>query len=209
MDLFTLLCFGTIVALLLCLPRVAMDVLSVRLATTLTVTAQKNITGSDYSPITNGTTINKLIAMGTTAANAVAGGGDEFYSAISSIGPSSSVTVSLAAFTDFLNQASALLTRVKLLMLRLLSATDDATLGTAASSVTVDGTVASAFLSAAGSGWLTNATSKIDCPNGGILLFGTPSAAGVLTAGASAIKLTNNDGALTAKAQLSVAGGST
>lgn len=209
MDLFTLLCFGAILVLLFCLPRVAMDSLAITGKVTLSITAQKNITGSDYSPNTNSTTIGKTITVGTAVANAGVSGGDEVYSAVTSLAGSASASIDLTAFTDLLNQTSAAFARVKLLCVRVLSVLDDSVIGTAASAITIDGTVASGLLSVAGTGWLTNITSKFDVPNGGILFFGTPAAAGIACATAKIIKVTNVDSVVTAKCQITAAGGST
>jgi hypothetical protein len=170
-------------------------------------TASNNITGSDYSPSQNASTIKKSLSVGTAVADASAGGGDELVSFVQTVGASASVSVDLTTLTDIMQSTGVSLARVKGVVIRLLSATDDTVVGTAASSVTIDGTVANGWTSQAFSGWFGNATSKMDVPNGGVLAFGTPSAAGVLVdATHKVLKVTNNDAGLSAKVQISLQG---
>lgn len=172
--------------------------------------ATVNITGQDYanSPIGNVTTISKQIKMSNGVADAVAGGASELYSAISVITPSSSVSLDVTSLTDILNRSASNLARVKGITVRLLSTTDDATNGTAAASVTVDGTVANALLSTTNSGWLSNNTSKFDIANGDYLKWGTTGAAGIVVSATNkVIKITNNDGSKNAAAQVTIVGG--
>ena len=192
----------------------ALDSLAATFKLQLGWTAQKNITGSDYSPNQNSTTISKSGTIGTTAANNAAGGGDELYSAVTSLAGSASASIDLTAVADILNQSGISLARVKAIVLRVLSTTDDAVIGTAAVGVAIDNTVANALSSQSNSGWFSNAAegaangSKFTVPNGGAVAFFTPSATGVLVDGThKIIKLTNLDGAVTLKAQLSVVGG--
>ena len=187
-----------------------MSSLVVKQTVLFSIQAANQPLGSDYQSTGNNTTISKIVQNGTSAANAAAGGSDEVYSAITSIPAASSVTLTLNSLTDFLGTTAVNLARIKNILIRLLSAVDDSVFpGTAASSVTIDGTVASAFLSTSGSGWLTNATSKFDIANGAFVCYGTPSAGGITTAGKTALKITNNDGTLAAAVQVSLGGGST
>ncbi len=190
------------------------------LASTLIVqfgwTAQKNITGSDYTPNANSTTIKKSIANGTGAANAAVGGSDELYSAIVSLSSSASASTDLTSIADILATSGVSLARVKAIVIRVLSATDDSVIGTAAAGVSIDNTITNALSSQSNSGWFSNAAegaangSRFTVPNGGVLAFGTVAAAGILVDGThKVIKLTNLDGGLTCKIQLSVVGGST
>ncbi len=177
---------------------------------TIAIQAATGLTGTDYQPLQSNQTVKKIVAVGTAAANAAAGGSDEAASFLITLSASASVSTDLTSITDIMQTASVTLARIKALIIRLLSATDDATNGTAASGITIDGTVTNGLLSATGSGWLTNSTSKFDVPNGGKISFGTPAAAGVVVnSGSKIVKITNLDGALTAKAQLTCAGGST
>jgi hypothetical protein len=194
----------------------ALDSLTATLTAQLGWTAQKNVVGSDYSANVNASTIKKSLAVGTSAANAAVGGADELYSAVTSLTASASASIDLTAIADILNQAGISLARVKGILIRVLSATDDNVIGTAAVGVVIDGTVTNALSSQSNSGWFSNAAegaaggSKLTVPNGGFVAFGTPSAGGVVVdATHKVIKITNLDGAVTAKCQISVMGGST
>lgn len=188
----------------------ALDSLSVSVLAQIGWTAQKNVTGSDYSPNSNSSTIKKSLSIGTSAANSAAGGSDELYSAVTSLAGAASASIDLTSISDILAISGVLLARVKCILMRVLSVADDAAIGTAASGALLDGTVANGLLSQAGSGWLKAATSTADIINGGFLMYGTPAGAGVLVdATHKVIKVTNNDGAVTAKVQITVVGGST
>lgn len=215
MDLFLLFCLAAPLILFLCLPRVALDSLAVSFKVLMGWTATKNIVGSDYTPNTNATTISKAGTLGTSVANAVAGGGDELYSAVTSLAGSASASIDLTALVDILGQAAMLFARVKVILIRVLSVADDAVIGTAAVGVSIDNTVVNGLSSQANSGWFSNAAeggasgSRFTIPNGGALAFFTPAGAGVLVDGThKIIKLTNLDGAVTIKVQVSIAGGS-
>ncbi len=176
--------------------------------------AANNITGSDYGQISNNTTLTKTLNVGTALANAVAGGGDLLYSLVTSLAFGASASLDLTSLTDILGTA-ANFTRVKGIMIRPLSATDDTTIGTAATPLLIDNTVTNALSSQSSSGWFANAAegaangSRFHIPTGGFLFFGVPSAAGVITDGThKIIKLTNSDGALTMKIQVTLVGGS-
>jgi hypothetical protein len=176
---------------------------------TISITGQNTLTGSDYSPLTSGQSISAKYSFGTAAANGAIGGADEAASFLTTIGASSSVTLDVGVLVDVMQTAGVALVRVKEIVVRLLSAVQDAVNGTVASAITIDGTVASALLSVAGSGWLTNATSKFDIDNGGKLSWCCGKAGGVLVSGAGKVKLTNLDAGLSAKAQTTFVGGTT
>ncbi len=170
--------------------------------------ATNNITGTDYQPIGNPTTISKRIAVSNGIPNAVAGGANELYSAISVITPSNSVSIDLTAITDILATANTNLARVKGIFVRLLSTTDDSVNGTACSGVYIDGTVANALLSTSNTGWLSTNTSKLDIGNGDYVKWGTTSAAGlVISATNKVIKVVNRDAAVNAAVQITIPGG--
>lgn len=186
-------------------------------------TAAKSITGSDYAQNTNSTNLRKTLSIGTSAANAAAGGSDELYSAVTSLSASSSSSIDLTSIANILATSGVSLARVKAIMIRLLSTTDDSSIGTAATAINIDNTVSNA-LSAQSSlgGWFNNANegtatggagdatgSKFLIANGAVLLYATPVAAGILVDSThKVIKLTNLDGAVTAKVQVTVIGGS-
>src|SRR5262245_33557169 len=173
---------------------------------TLTVNAgwnaSKNVSGLTNP---NNNTNNNVKQMAFSLGAAVAGGVNELYTTLLSIAGGGNASIDLTAITDILGATGISLARVKAIVIRLLSTADDATLGTAASSITIDNTVANALSSQAGSGWFGNAAegaangSKFTIPNGGFLAFGTPGANGVLVDSThKVIKIVNNDGSVTA-----------
>lgn len=173
--------------------------------------ASNNLTPSQASPIANSSSPSKTITVGTSAANNAAGGGDECALFLTSVTASSNTTIDLTSVTDLLNTAAVTLARVKWVVFQLLSATDDATNGNACSSVTLDSSAPNGWTSQSFSGGFGNATSKLDIPNGAVSnLIGVVSAAGVVVDSThKIIKVINNDGALTAKFQTTLVGGST
>jgi len=216
MGIWTLCMVGLALAWLALWLRVNLTTLSATAAASLSWTATKSLTGTAYSAIANASTLRTSFGLGTTVANAVVGGADELASFITSIPASSSASIDTTAVTDILNQAAASFARLKLLMIRLLSVSLDATNGTAASSITLDNTVVNALSAQSNSGWFNNGAegavggSKFTIPSGGVLFFGTPAAAGILVdATHKIIRLTNNDTSLAAKAETSFVGGST
>jgi hypothetical protein len=175
---------------------------------------QLNLTGTDYQPNVNQSIVSKAIAF--VLGGNVALGINQIVSVVTTIAASGSLSIDLTALTNLLQQASVNLARVKAIILRVLSVADDATNGTAAVGVTVDNTVANALSSQANSGWFNNAAegagagSRFCIPNGAILVFATPSAAGVLVDGThKIIKLTNLDGAVTVAVQYTIFGSDT
>ena len=194
----------------------AINSLAFKLAAAFGWTAANNLTGADYGQNQNNSSPQKSLSIGTAVANNVAGGGDELYSTITTIAPSGNATIDLTSITDILQQTAISLARAKVIIIRLLSSTDDATNGTAASSVTIDNTVTNGLSAQSHSGWFDNGAegaaggSKFAIINGGIMLYGTPSATGILVDSThKLLKIVNNDGALSAKVQVTVCGGST
>lgn len=113
--------------------------LSVTPADNLNWVAQNNLTGSNYSPITNQGRTTKQVAFSSTLANAAAGGANEFVSYLVSLAASANTTVNLQVLTDILNVANVNLARIKGYSIWLLSPTDDATYGTNCTSIRVGG----------------------------------------------------------------------
>jgi len=167
--------------------------------------AAENLTGSNYPPLSNAGNFAKQISITNTIANASAGGGDVFASFLLIISSSSSSNVDLTSITNILQQTGVTLARVKSIVIRLLSTTDDPVNGTAASSIIVGNNGSNDWISQAGAGWFTTAGSELTIPNGGVVLFGTPSAAGVLVDSThKIIKIANSDGALNAAVQVTL-----
>jgi hypothetical protein len=114
--------------------------LTASLSTEIKWTAQNTLTGAVYNPITNAGDIRKTYNFGTAAANGVTGGGDEIFSFQQSIAAGASATLDLTAMTNILQQSTVSIARIKGYQIRLLSATDDATITpapTATSTLTV------------------------------------------------------------------------
>lgn len=188
----------------------ALDSLAAALTVGLNWTAQKDITGSDYQPLTNATNISKKSTLGTSANNNALGGANELASFVQSISASSSATIDLTSLTNILQATGVSLARVKAVVIRLLSATDDSVIGTAASSITIGNNASNDWTSQSGTGWLGTATSTFVIPNGGVLAFATANAGGVLVdATHKIIKVANADASLAAKVQITLIGGTT
>jgi hypothetical protein len=188
----------------------AIGTLSTTFGASATIQAANALAGSNLGSVGNNSSPSKKVSLGTAAANAVAAGADEAFSVVTTVPPSSSVNIDLTSLTDILNVAGVTLARLKSFMLQLLSAADDGVNGTAASCVTIDGTVTNGFAGQGNSGWFGNATSKLDLPNGCAYAFICANAGGVLVDGThKLIKLTNVDAALSARTQFTGAGGTT
>lgn len=180
------------------------DTLTASVGLTINWTAQDNLTGTDYGSVENSSTIQKKLSVAATVANAVAGGADEVVSYLLTIAGGGSADVDLTDLTNVLQQAASF-ARLKQIIIRLLSTTDDNTNGTAATSITVGN--ASANGAALFMGAVTH---TITIPNGGFIAFGTPAAAGLVITASTAdiLKIANNDGSVAAKVQLTLIGGS-
>lgn len=189
----------------------ALDSLTSTLKIQLNWTAEDNLTGDDYSPVQNTGTINHQSSVGTSAANAAAGGGNELISFIQTVASSSSATIDLTSLTNILQATGISLARVKGIVIRLLSTTDDETNGTAATYITVGNNGSTDWISQSGArGWLASAASVIDIPNGGAVGASFPTAAGVtVTSSYKSLKIANADNSVSAKVQISIQGGTT
>jgi hypothetical protein len=163
--------------------------------------AAKILTGDNYSPNQNATTLKSSSSIGTVAGNTAVGGGDELCSSIVSVAGGGTATIDLTAMTEITGATPISLARVKGILFRLLNPTLDATNGTLASSVTLGNNAANDFISqAANPGYLGSATSTLVIPNGGAAAFIFPSGNGVVVdATHKIIKVTNNDGVVAAK----------
>lgn len=172
----------------------------------VTWSASVNLTGTDYSPLTQAGNINKTYALGTASANSASGGGDEFISYIISLAASANTTVDLTNVTNIVQQSGVSFARIKGYMIRLLSTSDDSTNGTNCTSITV-GAAASNMQNLE----LGGNTNTFTLGNGGCHQHFDPSAAGFSTVGASTknIKFLNNDATNAAAIQLTVAGATT
>jgi hypothetical protein len=104
---------------------------------TLSWTAQNNLTGTDYQPLTNQGSISKQITYTQAVSNSALTGADLMASYIVTVSAGSATTIDLTAITDMLQRSSQTFARVKAMLVRLLNVADDSTNGTACTSVTV------------------------------------------------------------------------
>jgi hypothetical protein len=114
--------------------------LSGSVKTTFQYQGENQQTGAVYSPLTSSTTIPKSLSLSNTVANNVANGADECFSFQQGIAAAGSATLDLTAMTNIMQQTSVSIARLKAYQMRLLSATDDATITpapTSTSTVTV------------------------------------------------------------------------
>lgn len=183
----------------------ALDSLVATLSCQLTATAAHNITGADYSALQTRVTPAGSMSAGTAIANASAGGADELISKIYTAAASGTVNIDLTSLTDVLLQSSISLARVKGIMFRLLSVAQDATNGTACSSVEIGN---------AGSNgntmFLKDISDIITLKNGEWVGWGTSQAAGKMVDGTHKIILvTNIDSGVAMALQVTLIGGTT
>ena len=100
--------------------------------------AGHNLTGINYNPTTNGSTINKRQPYGTNVGtNTQVGGCDECFSFQQGVAAGGSGTLNVNGMTDLLQAASVTLARLKGYQIRLLSATDDSTISPAPTATSV------------------------------------------------------------------------
>lgn len=180
----------------------ALDSLTATIRGLVTWTATDSLTGTDYGATSNNSTITKSITLGTSAGNAVALGADQLVSYLLTISASSSTTIDLTSLTNIIGSA-AVFARLKAVMFRLLSATDDATNGTAAASVTIGNAAATVNTL-----FLDDDTYTFTVKTGEFILWGTPSAAGITVDSSNkSVKILNNSSTLSAVVQITLIGG--
>ncbi len=123
------------------------------------------------------------------------------YSKIVTLGTSANTTLNLTSLQG-VDGSTINFARVLAWCIRLLSATDDPTNGTACSGITVGNAVSNAFLF---NTWSAAATQVLG--NGEGMAFASPNAAGYTVGGSNEnVKLANNDGAVTAAIEISFFG---
>lgn len=174
--------------------------LSLQCSQTLAST-NSNLTTLQINPTVQG--LAKFTSTGA-GANAINQGNTKLYS----ISASSSTTIDLsAAITNFVNSSTATFTRVKIIIIRLLSTTDDSVNGTAAASITFGNAASNQFVSQSGSGFLLSTTGTYDVPNGGGHAFWCSNANGVVIDGThKSLKILNNDAGVAATVELTLVG---
>lgn len=111
----------------------ALSSLTGSISTEIKWTAQNNLTGSAYNPLTNAGTLRKAYSLGTSVANSTSGGADQIFSfqqSIAGSAPATAATIDLTAMTNVLQNASVSIVRIKGYQIRLLDAVDDTTINT-------------------------------------------------------------------------------
>ena len=94
--------------------------------------AGNNLTGINYNPTTNSSTINKRQPYGTSVGtNTQVGGADECFSFQQAVAGGGSATLNLNGMTDLLQRSAVTIARIKGYQIRLLSAADDSTISPA------------------------------------------------------------------------------
>lgn len=179
----------------------AIDSLTASLKAAVAWTAQDSLTGTDYSPNVNQTGFSTTRSIASATASNAAGGGNEVVSFIQSIAAGGDVTLDLEAVANIFGTTVDLV-RLKGVLIRLLSTTDDSTNGTAASSVTIGNATANQQTL-----WMDAATDTFTLKNGEFIAWATSQAAGLtVDATHSDLKIVNNDGAVIAKVQITLFG---
>lgn len=177
----------------------ALNLLTSTLEIDLKWNAQKNITGRN--PLLQTDTLRHAQNNGTANANNASGGADELVSYNLTIAANTAATVDVTALTDIL-QISVNLARIKSFMFHVISYTEDATLGTNCTSITIGNAAANQQNLNLG----TNST--ITVAGGGTWGYASPKAAGILASGsAKNIKINNDDVTNAATVQISIVGG--
>jgi hypothetical protein len=103
-------------------------------------TCQNNLTGAIYNPNTQQSAMAKGYPFGTAKTNSQSSGGDEVFSFQQGITAAGSVTLNLNSMTNLLAQTGVAIQRIKGMIIRLLSGSDDSSLSptpTATSTMTV------------------------------------------------------------------------
>jgi hypothetical protein len=161
--------------------------------------------GDDFQAPSFSVSVTKpQVALKDTAANNAVGGANQALALVLSIPGAGNVSVDLQNFANVAGQPAASLARVKYLMVRLLSAEDDAA-GTACSGVEVKPHTTNGW-----TGVFKDATSTIVLGNGDLFKWATRKAGGVVVDATHKVLLfTNVDPSVTAKVQVIIAGGST
>ncbi len=166
--------------------------------------AQNLPTGS-ISPITNGSQNNLQQAYGTDAANAAVGGADEYFNFLINLTSSGSSTLDLTTMTNVLGQASVSIARIKAYQFQLLSVAQDATNGTACTSIAIG--------NAATLGQLLNlddSTATFTVFTGGSWAYSDQTAGGFAVSGSTKnLKFLNNDSGHAAAIRVQIIAGTT
>lgn len=182
----------------------AIDTLSGSMRASLSWTAQEQLTGQDYQPLSNPGNLQKTYSFTSTQENNTNTGADELISYLVTVAAGGNTTIDLTALTNVLQQANVSLTRIKGYMLRLLSVADDSVNGTNCSSVQVGNAAANQ------NNLNLGANSTFELLNGFVQSCFGPSTVGLALVAANAkdLFIENNDANIAGKVQVSLVGGS-
>jgi hypothetical protein len=160
--------------------------------------------GDDFQAPSFSVSVTKpQVALKDSAANNAVGGANQALALVLSIPGAGTASVDLQAFVNVAGQAASSFARVKYVMIRLLSAEDDAA-GTACSGVEVKPHSTNGW-----TGLFKAATDTIVVGNGDLFKWATRKAGGITVDATHKVLLfTNVDPSVTAKVQVIIAGGS-
>jgi hypothetical protein len=187
----------------------ALSSLTATFSSTFNYQGTKTETGF-ANALQNNNSPTKKVSLGTANANSAAGGADEVYAAVLSIAASGNTTINLSSFTDVVNQGSIGFARIKYYRFHLLSTSDDATNGTACTSISIGNAASHPFLF----NWTlggTLPTCTFTLSNGEVWEWGSPNGTGLtVTSGSNdQIYIVNNDGTHAAGVLVVLCGGTT
>ena len=163
-------------------------------------------TNTGLSDTVNNSSLSSKLSFSNGAG---AGAAEELYSAIRTLAGGATETLDLSgALTNLVGDAAIAFTKIKAVIIELLSTTQDSTNGTAASSISVGNAASNQALLKADGGPLGAAAHTVTIPNGGWFAWGTTSAAGCTVANGAKdnLKVTNDDGAVTAAYRITLIG---
>lgn len=186
----------------------ALDALTASLKVDVQWTAQKTITGNSNA-LKHASRVSKEAdnSIVSGSGNTASGIGDQLCSFVTTISASSSTTLDLSSLTNILQQTSQTIARIKGVLIELLSSAQDATSGTACSSITIGGAASNQWISQSGSGGPGDASSLWDIPNGEFLAFSCKATTGTVVDGThKSLKILNNDATYAAGVRITILG---
>lgn len=170
--------------------------------------------GTNYSPLTSNSNFSVSFPNKSSVANNVAGGGDEALSVIFNLAANAVVDLDLTNFQDVLGQLAASFARIKGVVARNLSTTDDPTYGANSIKVQIGGYGGSSSSSGYTGGvenpmMFGDPSFYIYLDNGAGFAWGTPQPLGITVDSThKMIRLANLDPVNAAAIQMTFIGGS-
>lgn len=179
-----------------------LDAFAGSLGFNFTATPGDNITGSAFSQVSTNDNIVKNYTFSTGVG---ANQSNQYFRSLFVLAASANTTINMLNFINALNLSGSTFARLKALRFRLLTAVDDATNGTAASSVTIGNSGVNGHPMFLGAD-----THTIVLANGATVAWCNPSAGGVVVNTADRdILIVNNDSSLSAAVEVLIVGGET